>query len=142
MKSKTYKSGAVLYEIPYFADNRGALNVLEITRDLPFQCQRVFYTYAVPTGSVRGEHAHKECHQFLISVKGTTYCRVDNGENIDEIVLDSPSKGLHIPPGCWGEQYNHSPDSVLIVLASLPYDNADYIRSYDDFIKWRKGAQT
>lgn len=137
MKHVDYKSGAIVYDIPYFADSRGALNVLEITKELPFECKRIFYTYAIPEGSVRGEHAHKECHQFLISVKGTTYCKVDNGMECDEIILDSPSKGLHIPPGCWGEQYNHSPDSVLIVLASEPYCNEDYIRTYDEFLKWK-----
>lgn len=137
MKHVDYKSGAIVYDIPYFADARGALNVLEISKELPFECKRIFYTYAIPEGSVRGEHAHKECHQFLISVKGTTYCKVDNGRDCDEIVLDSPSKGLHIPPGCWGEQYNHSPDSVLIVLASESYRNEDYIRTYDEFLKWK-----
>lgn len=141
MKTTSFKSGAVVYDIPYFADDRGALNVLEIAKELPFPCQRIFYTYAIPSGSVRGEHAHKKCHQFLISVKGTTYCKVDDGEHIDEIVLDTPSKGLHLPPGCWAEQYNHSPDSVLIVLASEPYSNEDYIRKYDDFVAWKRSPK-
>ena len=60
MKSETHSSGAVLYDIPYFADERGAMNVLEIARELPFGCQRIFYTYTVPEGSIRGEHAHKQ----------------------------------------------------------------------------------
>ena len=70
MKSRSYSSGATLYEIPHFADDRGALNVLEIARELPFVCRRVFYTYTVPEGQVRGEHAHKACEQFLISLRG------------------------------------------------------------------------
>ncbi len=63
MKGSLLPSGATVYEIPYFADDRGALNVLEISKELPFGCQRIFYTYTVPQGSVRGEHAHRTCHQ-------------------------------------------------------------------------------
>ena len=70
MKSKSYSCGATLYEIPHFVDNRGALNVLEVARELPFVCQLIFYTYTVPEGQVRGEHAHKACEQFLISLRG------------------------------------------------------------------------
>lgn len=141
MKSVTYQSGAVVYEIPYFVDSRGALNVLEIARELPFGCQRIFYTYTVPEGSIRGEHAHKKCEQFLIAIRGELHVCVDDGVHRDEIVLDTPSKGLHLPAGCWGEQFRHSPDCILLVLASLPYDNTDYIRNYDDFLAWKKGRQ-
>ena len=139
MNSKSYPSGAVLYDIPYFADDRGAINILEIERDLPFGCQRIFYTYTVPEGSVRGEHAHKQGEQFLISIRGKVSVSVDNGTVRDEFMLDSPSKGLWLPAGCWGEQFGHSPDSILLVLASLPYDNADYIRDYGEFLAWKKG---
>lgn len=139
MTAKRYPTGAVLYDIPHFEDERGALGVLEIARELPFGCQRIFYTYTVPTGSVRGEHAHKRCEQFLIAVRGTVRVAVDDGARRDEIVLDSPSKGLHLPSGCWGEQSSHSPDCILLVLASLPYDNSDYIRTYDAFLAWKKG---
>ena len=140
MKSKSCPSGAVLYDIPYFADARGAMNVLEITRELPFECQRIFYTYTVPEGSVRGEHAHKKCEQFLIAIRGEVRVAVDDGDRRDEIALDSPSKGLHLPAGCWGEQYSHSPDCILLVLASMPYENEDYIRKYEDFLAWKKGS--
>lgn len=140
MKSTAYPSGAVLYEIPYFADDRGALNVLEIARELPFGCERIFYTYTVPEGSVRGEHAHKVCEQFLIALRGELRVAVDDGVCRDEILLDSPSKGLHLPAGCWGEQFSHSTDCILLVLASRPYENEDYIRSYDEFLVWKRGS--
>ena len=139
MNSKSCPSGAVLYEIPHFVDARGALNVLEIARELPFGCQRIFYTYAVPEGSARGGHAHRKCEQFLISLSGSVRVIVDNGTTRDEILLDSLSMGLHLPAGCWGEQFDHSPGNVLLVLASLPYDSADYIRSFDEFIAWKRG---
>ena len=139
MKSTSYPSGAVLYEILYFADSRGAMNVLEIARELPFGCQRIFYTYTVPEGSVRGEHAHKACEQFLIALRGVLKVKVDDGlGHVDDIVLDSPSKGLWLPHGCWGEQSGHSGDNILLVLASLPYDSDDYIRSYGEFLAWKK----
>ena len=131
-------NGATLYEIPYFVDNRGALNVLEIARELPFVCRRIFYTYTVPEGQVRGEHAHKACEQFLISLRGKVSVSVNDGDCWDEFMLDSPSKGLWLPAGRWSEQFGHSPDCILLVLASLPYDTADYIRSYDEFIAWKK----
>ena len=139
MTSTRHTSGAVLYDIPYFADARGAMNVLEIARELPFGCQRIFYTYTVPEGSVRGEHAHKRCEQFLISLRGILTVKVDDGRgHVDEFVLDTPSRGLWLPAGCWGEQSGHSEDNILLVLASLPYDSADYIRSYDEFLAWKK----
>ena len=139
MKSTSYTSGAVVYEIPHFVDDRGALNVLEIARELPFGCERIFYTYTVPEGSVRGEHAHKVCEQFLIALRGELRVAVDDGVHRDEILLDSPSKGLHLPAGCWGEQFSHSTECILLVLASRPYENEDYIRSYDEFLVWKRG---
>ena len=142
MKSTSYPSGAILYDIPYFADSRGAMNVLEIARELPFGCQRIFYTYTVPEGSVRGEHAHRRCEQFLISIRGILTVKIDDGcGHVDEIVLDTPSKGLWLPHGCWGEQSGHSEDNILLVLASHPYDSADYIRSYEEFLAWKKDSK-
>lgn len=140
MKSQNLKSGAVIYDIPYFEDVRGAINILEIRNELPFECQRIFYTYTVPSGSIRGEHAHRRCEQFLISLRGSIRVLIDDGlGHRDDILLDTPSKGLWLPHGCWGEQSAHSADNILLVLASLPYDNADYIRDYGEFLSWRRG---
>ena len=141
MNSTSYPSGAVLYEIPYFVDDRGAINVLEIARDLPFACRRIFYTYTVPEGNVRGEHAHKTCEEFLISICGKVSVSVDDGDHQDEFMLDSPSKGLWLPAGCWGKQFGHSTDCILLVLASLPYDNSDYIRDYGEYVAWKKSVR-
>lgn len=138
MKQTRFPSGAVVYEIPYFVDSRGAINILEIKKELPFECQRIFYTYTVPEGSVRGEHAHRACEQFLISLRGSLVVTVDDGRgHRDSIVLDTPSRGLWLPHGRWGEQLGHSPDNILLVLASLPYDNSDYIRDYNEFLSWK-----
>jgi hypothetical protein len=135
---KSEKTGARLYEIPHFGDMRGDLNVLEFGKLLPFPVERIFYTYNVGSSQVRGEHAHKRCEQFLLAVKGSLKVIVDNGSVREEYDLNNPSVGLHLPAGCWGIQYKHSPDCVLLVLASMPYMSDDYIRDYNEFLKYKR----
>jgi len=129
--------GAALIALPKVVDMRGSLSVGEVGAQLPFTPQRFFLVYDVPSREVRGEHAHKACHQFLVCVKGSLSVVVDDGEHRDEVLLDSPQQGLHIPPMVWGIQYRFSADAVLQVLASDPYDAHDYIRSYDDYLAAR-----
>lgn len=134
-------TGAKLFAIPSFSDVRGDLSVLEFGKLLPFPIKRIFYTYAVDSREVRGEHAHKVCEQFLIALHGSLHVIVDDAKNREEFVLDTPTCGLHLPSGCWGIQYKHSPDCVLLVLASHGYDAEDYIRNYDDFLQYKERAQ-
>ena len=136
---RTTSTGAKLYDIPSFSDVRGDLSVLEFDKLLPFPVKRIFYTYGVDSTEVRGEHAHKGCEQFLIAVSGSLHVIVDDAEHREEFVLDTPTKGLHLPAKCWGIQYKHSSNCVLMVLASQGYEAEDYIRSYDDFLQY-KGA--
>lgn len=131
-------TGAKLYRLPHFSDMRGELNVVEFEKHLPFPIRRMFYTYGVDTKDIRGEHAHRTCEQFLIAVHGSLSVIVDDSEHRDEYRLDNPSVALHLPSGCWGIQYRHSPDCVLVVLASEPYDESDYIRTYDEFLAYRR----
>ena len=131
-------SGAKLLDIPSFSDMRGDLSVLELEKTLPFSIHRLFYTYNVDTTMVRGEHAHKKCQQFLIAVSGSLNVICDNGTVREEFKLDSPSTGLLIPSGCWGIQYKHSMDCVLLVCASHKYDANDYIRNYNEFLEYKK----
>jgi UDP-2-acetamido-3-amino-2,3-dideoxy-glucuronate N-acetyltransferase len=131
-------TGARLVDIPNFSDMRGDLGVLEWGPHLPFKVKRLFYTYNVPGSEVRGAHAHKTCHQFLVAVAGSLHVVVDNGTLREEVVLDSPRKGLYLPAGVWGTQYRHAPETVCLVLASHRYDAADYIRDYDDYLQWRR----
>lgn len=126
--------GAALVKLPQVIDMRGSLTVGQIDAQLPFTPERFFLVYDVPSREVRGEHAHKACHQFLVCVKGSLSVVLDDGQLRDEVLLDSPLLGLHIPPMVWGIQYRFSADAVLLVLASDPYDPADYIRSYDDYL--------
>lgn len=132
--------GAHLHRMPQVLDLRGALSFGEYPTHLPFLPQRVFLVYDVPSKEVRGEHAHRALHQFLICVKGTCSVALDDGTMRDEVELRSPAIGLHIPPMVWGVQYNYSPDAVLLVLASDVYKADDYIRSYDEFKKLATSA--
>jgi UDP-2-acetamido-3-amino-2,3-dideoxy-glucuronate N-acetyltransferase len=114
-------------------DMRGSLVVAEFARDLPFEPARFFMVYDVPSRDVRGEHAHRACEQVLVCLRGSVRAIVDDGETREEYVLDSPEVGLHMPAMTWGTQYAYSADAILAVFASLPYDEADYIRDYATF---------
>jgi acetyltransferase-like isoleucine patch superfamily enzyme/dTDP-4-dehydrorhamnose 3,5-epimerase-like enzyme len=128
-------SGAKLYEMPRIIDLRGSLTFAEYNDSLPFIPRRYFLVFDVPSREVRGEHAHRECHQFLVCVKGSCSVVVDDGEKRAEISLNRPNLGLHIPPMVWATEYKYSADAVLLVLASEVYKAEDYIRDYDLFLK-------
>lgn len=121
--------------LPYFNDMRGSLTPLQFGKGLPFDTKRIFLVYGVPNNHVRGEHAHRECKQFLVAVKGEVSVVVDNGSQRTEVRLDNPTMGLYLPPMVWGIQYKFNADAVLMVAASHEYDAADYIRDYQEFSK-------
>ena len=122
--------GVAIYRFPLVPDLRGSLAAAE---NVPFEIKRYFTVFDVPSREVRGEHAHRECHQFLACVHGECHLIVDDGKQREEIVLDSPSIGVHIAPMVWATQYRYSPDAVLLVFASDVYKPADYIRDYAEF---------
>jgi len=130
----TAVKGVNVHELPLVKDLRGNLSVGEFERNVPFSPQRYFLVFDVPSGKVRGEHAHKQCHQFLICIKGSCAVVADDGFHRQEILLDRSNKGLHLPPMTWGVQYKYSADAVLLVFASDYYDADDYIRDYDQFM--------
>ena len=132
--------GVRLYHLHAVQDMRGDLCVAQLGRDLPFEVRRCFMVYHVPNAEVRGEHAHRSCHQFLIATNGSVRVRVDNGQQRYEFILDHPELGLHLPPMVWGTQYCYSHGAVLLVLASEPYENDDYIRDYDEFLNMVGGS--
>lgn len=127
--------GVRLYELPLISDLRGNLTYAEYEGLLPFVPKRFFFVFDVPSKDVRGEHAHRECHQFLVCVKGICSVVVDDGKNRVELLLDRQNLGLHIPPMVWATEYKYSPDAVLLVLASDVYKADDYIRDYDQFVR-------
>jgi dTDP-4-dehydrorhamnose 3,5-epimerase-like enzyme len=129
----------VLQALPRFADSRGALTVAEVEEHIPFPVQRVFLVFDVGSG-VRGEHAHRTLEQFLICVHGSCAVTVDDGDRREEYLLDSPARGLYVPPMIWSVQHSHSRNAVLLVVASAHYDPGDYIRDYEEFRKLVRGA--
>jgi len=129
--------GVTLKQLTTAVDLRGNLSVGEFSEALPFDPKRFFIVYDVPSRYVRGEHAHRTCHQFLVAVHGSITIVVDDGTDRAEIELDNPTIGLHIPPMVWATQYRYAKDSVLMVLASHSYDDSDYIRDYEEFLKLR-----
>lgn len=129
----TSVAGVNLHRMPRVPDIRGSLTVGEFDRSIPFSVKRYFMVFDVPSMETRGEHAHRECHQFLICVRGSCAVVADDGINRQEFLLDRPDLGIHLPPMVWGIQYKYSADAVLLVFASHYYDGADYIRDYSEF---------
>jgi acetyltransferase-like isoleucine patch superfamily enzyme len=126
--------GAALVRLGTHSDLRGMLAVAEVSAHIPFLPQRVFFVSDVSGKEVRGEHAHRKCQQFLVCVRGSLSVIVDNASKRHEILLDAPNLGLYVPPMVWAVQYRFSADAVLAVFASDPYDPADYIRDYEEFL--------
>ncbi|HUC00677.1 MAG TPA: WxcM-like domain-containing protein [Solirubrobacterales bacterium] len=126
---------AHLRRISAFSDLRGSLAVGEMPgEDIPFTPRRWFVVHDVPGREVRGEHAHRSCHQFLVCVHGGVRVAVDDGTNRAEVDLDDPTLGVYVPPRVWASQFRYESDAVLLVFASDPYDPGDYIRDYGEFL--------
>jgi len=130
-----------IHRLTKVLDLRGNLTVGEFSRSVPFDVKRYFMVFGVPNAEVRGEHAHRTCHQFLICAHGRLSVVADDGNNREEFVLDDPSVGIHLPPVTWGVQYKYSADAVLLVFASELYDADEYIRSYEEFLHLSKGTR-
>ena len=129
----TQVRGVSLHRMPRVADIRGSLTVGEFGRSIPFAVKRYFMVFDVPSMETRGEHAHRECHQFLICVRGSCAVVADDGKHRQEFLLNKLDVGVHLPPMVWGIQYKYSADALLLVYASHYYDGADYIRNYAEF---------
>ena len=117
-------------------DERGMLIALESNKEIPFEIKRVYYMYDTLTEVRRGYHAHKKLQQILICIHGSCKIHLDNGFETCEVLLDKPYEGLYVSNDMWREMYDFSSDAVLMVLASELYDESDYIRNYDEFIKY------
>lgn len=116
-------------------DNRGSLIALEGTYDVPFNIKRVYYIFDTKTKVRRGYHAHKNLKQLCICTSGSCKFLLNDGKNKQTVKLNSPTKGLFIEGLIWREMFEFSDDCVLMVLASEYYEESDYIRDYDEFLK-------
>lgn len=116
-------------------DYRGSLISLEQDRNIPFDIKRIYYIYGMKQDLRRGFHAHRELQQVFICISGSCKVLMDNGKEKENVVMDNPAHGLLIPPMYWHEMYDFSHDCIIMVLASDYYDESDYIRVYDDFLK-------
>lgn len=128
-----------IIELSRIENRAGNITPVQGMVNVPFDIKRVFYSYDIPGGEARGAHAHKECHQFLVAASGSFEVVLDDGRNKRTVLLNRPFYGLHVPPGIWAAEQGFSSGSICLVLASHPYEEADYIRNYDDFLTY---AQT
>jgi WxcM-like, C-terminal len=128
-----------IIELPKQVDPRGNLTFIEGQRHVPFDIKRVFYLYDVPGGADRGGHALRNCHQFLIAMSGSFDVVVYDSKQNQRIHLNRSYYGLHLPPMIWREMDNFSSGSVCLVLASEPYDEKDYFREYNEYLRFIGG---
>jgi carbonic anhydrase/acetyltransferase-like protein (isoleucine patch superfamily)/dTDP-4-dehydrorhamnose 3,5-epimerase-like enzyme len=133
--TKTSVRGVTLHRLTQAEDLRGTLVAGEFAANIPLAPKRYFIVFNVPGKDIRGEHAHRECEQFLVCVRGSVSVVVDDGKASEEIELSQPDLGLLIPPMTWAVQYEYSEDAILLVFASHHYDAGDYIRDYEEFKK-------
>lgn len=130
-----------LIDLPRIADPRGHLTFIEGSRHVPFEIARVYYLYETPEGAERGGHAHRRLEQLVIPLAGSFDVLLDDGTERRSICLARPDRGLYIGTMVWRELARFTAGAVCLVLASLPYDEADYYRDYKEFLQAVRGSQ-
>jgi len=125
-----------LIDLPKIIDPRGNLTVAEQLREIPFNVERVYWTYDVPAGESRGGHAHRECEEVIVAVSGSFDVTLDNGEERKTYHLNHPYQGLYVGTGIWRTLDDFSSGAVCLVIASHLFEEEDYIRDYDEYQKW------
>ncbi len=128
----------LLTNFKIFGDSRGKLISLENNKNIPFEIKRVYYIYDTLSDQVRGMHAHINLEQIIVAVNGSCKFILDDSNKRETVLLNRPDIGLYIGKEMWREMHDFSTDCRLIVLASQLYDEKEYIRDYDDFIKYKK----
>ena len=125
-------------DLPALGDERGNLSVAEVGGHVPFEIKRVYWIYGTSPDVTRGLHAHRELQQLAIAVSGSCKMLLDDGTSRASYSLDNPTRGLFIESGMWHEMTEFTENCVLLVIASQVYDEADYIRDYEEFLRFRK----
>lgn len=124
-------------ELPVIKNRAGNITPVESNKNIPFDIKRIFYIYDIPSGSKRGMHAHKHCHEVLIAAGGSFEVELYDGTNKRTILLNSPMHGLYIPPGVWATEKGYSSGAICLALASETYEEDDYIKTFSEFKKYR-----
>lgn len=137
MSKHTTIADCKIIDLRKIQDPRGNLTPIESNMDVPFEIKRIFYLYDVPGGESRGAHAHYKDNQFLIAASGAFEVFVDDGVNQKVFTLNRPYYGLLVPPGIWAAEQEFSSGSVCLVLTDNTYEAEDYIRDYDEFLKYK-----
>jgi dTDP-4-dehydrorhamnose 3,5-epimerase-like enzyme len=130
-----------ILHLPKFEDPRGNLTFIEQENHIPFAIKRVYWIYDVPGGQERGGHAFKEQREFIVALSGSFDVEVDDGNEKQTYSLNRSYYGLYIPAGLWRHMQNFSTNAVVLVLSSTFFSEKDYIRDYDDFLKWRQNEK-
>lgn len=128
-----------IIRLPKINDRAGNITPIHNSIEIPFDVKRVFYIYDIPGGISRGAHSHKECHQFIIAASGSFEVMLDDGNIQRHVLLNQPFIGLHIPPMIWAAEVNFSSGAICLVLTSHKYNEDDYIRDYENFLKLKNG---
>ena len=128
-------SDCALIDLPKIENRSGNITAIENNLDIPFEVKRIFYLYDIPGGESRGAHAHKQCQQFLVAASGSFEVQLDDGIEKKTVMLNQPYKGLYVPPGIWASEINFSSGAICLVMTSDKFDEDDYIRDYQDFLK-------
>ena len=132
-----------IIELPKVHYKAGNMSIADGINEVPFKVDRVFWIYDIPAGEARGAHAHRECHQFIIAASGSFEVEADDGTEKKTFYLNRPFYGLHVPPGIWAHEFNFSAGAICLVLTSHPYDDGDYIKSYDEYLRFiQPGKET
>ena len=131
-------SKGYIIDLPKIVDPRGNLTVAEGLKDVPFEVQRVYWTYDVPSGESRGGHAHRCCEEFIVAVSGSFDVTLDDGRERRTFHLNHPYQGLYVGTGIWRTLDDFSSGAVCLVLASERFEEEDYIREYDDYTEYLK----
>ena len=134
-KTKISLEKVVSIELATFSEeSRGNLTVVQSTDDIPFSIARIFYLYGVRNDSERGAHAHREAEQAIIAISGSFSLEVTNGRQSKTYAMNKPNRAMYVPPMIWARVRNFSADAVCLVLTSAPYDPADYIRDWNEYV--------
>lgn len=139
MSSSTVYDCTIIELDKHHSDRKGSITVVENNVTVPFEVKRTYYLYDIPGGEERGAHAHKELQQLIVAASGSFNVTLDDGNVKRTFTLNRPYQGLLVVPGIWRTLDDFSSGSVCLVLASMVYDAADYIRDYNEFLKYKEG---